>query len=112
MIPHEKALVERLKNEPFALVGINTDPDKEEFRKQAAANGVTWRSAWDGSTRGPLCTAWGIRGFPTIYVLDAKGTIRHIGLRGRALEEAVDALIREAKSAPVHSGGAGPKDSK
>jgi len=112
MIPHEKALVERLKNEPFALIGINTDPDKTEFKKQAAANGVTWRSAWDGSTRGPLCTTWGIKSFPTIYVLDAKGTFRHMGLRGPQLEEAVEALIREAKAAPAAPAGGGTKDPK
>jgi len=104
MIPHEKALVKRLENEPFAVIGINTDPDKAEYRRQAAANGVTWRSAWDGSTRGPLCTAWGIVSFPTVYVLDARGTIRYVGLRGRDLETAVDALIQEAKAA-----GAAPK---
>lgn len=112
MIPHEKALVERLKNEPFELIGINTDPDKAEYRKQIAANGITWRSAWDGSTKGPLCTAWGIRSFPTIYVLDAKGILRHIGLRGPQLEEAVEALIREAKSAPARPAEEAPKDSK
>jgi len=98
MIPHEKALVERLKNEPFALIGVNTDPSKETYRKMAEQSGVTWRSAWDGSTRGPWCTAWGVRGFPTIYVIDAKGMIRHIGLKGPQLDQAVDALIREAKS--------------
>jgi hypothetical protein len=103
MIPHEKALVERLANEPFALIGINTDGDKEQYRKQAQASGVTWRSAWDGSTRGPLCTAWGITSFPTIYVLDARGTIRHIGLRGTGLEDAVMALIREAKASQGES---------
>ena len=115
MIPHEKALVERLKNEPFALVGINTDSNKEDYRKQAAANGVTWRSAWDGSTHGPLCTAWGIKSFPTVFVLDAKGTIRHVGLRGPALEEAVVALIREAKAPavdPVGNESKRPEDPK
>lgn len=98
MIPHEKALVKRLENEPFVLLGINTDPDKAEYRKQIAANGITWRSVWDGSTRGPLCMAWGITSFPTIYVLDAKGTIRHTTLRGAQLDQAVDALILEAKA--------------
>jgi hypothetical protein len=104
MIPHEKALVKRLENEPFALIGINTDPDKAEYKKQIASNGITWRSAWDGSTRGPLCTKWGVSSFPTIYVLDAKGTIRHIGLRGEDLEQAVNALIREAKAGGPDSG--------
>ena len=28
MIPHEKAMVDRLKDKPFALVGINSDGDR------------------------------------------------------------------------------------
>lgn len=95
MIPHEKALVERLKDKPFALLGINTDTDKDAYRKQALEQGVTWRSAWQGSTKGPLCSEWGIASFPTIYVLDARGTIRFIGLRGAELERAIDKLLEE-----------------
>lgn len=100
MIPHEKTLVERLKNEPFALVGINTDGDKDDFKKKAEEQGVVWRSAWQGSTSGPVCTAWGVNSFPTIYVLDGKGVIRYIGVRGEKMDAAVDTLLAEQKSAP------------
>ena len=40
MIPHERSLVERMKNEPFALIGINTDKSKDDYRKQAKDLGV------------------------------------------------------------------------
>ena len=39
--------------------------------------------------------------FPTIYVLDAQGVIRHKGLRGEELEKAVNALLDEAKNKPA-----------
>ena len=39
---------------------------------------VTWPSFFDGGTRGPIITRLGIRAFPTIYVLDKKGVVRHI----------------------------------
>lgn len=95
MIPHEKTLVERLKNKPFALIGINTDRDKDEYRKKAKEMGVTWRSSWQGSTAGELPRAWGITSYPTIFVLDAKGVIRYIDVRGEELEKAVDVLLAE-----------------
>ena len=76
MIPREVALVERLKNAPFALIGINTDTDLDSFREQCKKKHVTWRNSFQGSTAGPLCKAWGVRSFPTIYVLDAKGVVR------------------------------------
>ena len=94
-IPHQKALVERHANEPFAIVGVNTDDDAQEYRQRAAEHGVTWKSAWQGSTRGPIPAGWGISSYPTIYVLDADHVIRHINPRGEKLEQVVDELLKE-----------------
>ena len=99
MIPHEKALVERMKNEPFALIGINTDGNRDEFKRACEKQGITWRSSFQGSTSGPLCTAWGVRSCPTIYVIDAKGVVRYMNVREDSLDRAVDKLVAECKSA-------------
>ena len=97
MIPHEKTLVKRLEDQPFALVGINSDSE-ERYRKERPEMGVTWPSFFDGgSTRGPIATGWGIRGWPTIYVLDAEGRIRFKDVRDEAMEAAVDELLRELR---------------
>ena len=97
MLPHEKTLVERLKNEPFALLGINTDKEKDEYHTKAKEMGVTWRSSWQGTTSGVWSRAWGITSYPTIFVLDAKGVIRYTNVRGEAMDKAVDALLAELK---------------
>jgi len=109
MIPHEKELVERLKNEPFALIGINTDSDKDMYRTKQKEMGVTWRSSWQGSTSGPLPTEWGVTGYPTIYVLDHKGVIRYEGVRGEEMDKAVDALLAELKAEKAKSDKPGEK---
>jgi hypothetical protein len=97
MIPHEKALVKRLQDQPFALVGVNSDT-AERYRKDRASLGVTWPSFFDGgSTRGPIALSWGIRGWPTIYVLDAEGRIRFKGVRDEEMDAAVDQLIAEMR---------------
>jgi hypothetical protein len=106
MIPHEKTLVERLKDEPFALVGINTDSDKETYFRKAEEMGVTWRSSWQGSTRGPIPTAWGVTGYPTVFLIDHEGVIRErwIGPPSEAaLDAAVDEWVAKAKAAPEES---------
>ncbi len=99
MIPHERELVERLKNEPFALLGINSDGEADAVKKILAKEKITWRQAIDGSTSGPLATQWHVSGWPTIYILDAKGVIRHRDLRGKEMEKAIEALIAEIKAA-------------
>ncbi len=95
MFPHERSLVERLENEPFALVGVNTDGDADEYRRQLAEHGVTWRSSWQGSTEGPIPSGWGIDSYPTIFVLDADHVLRHVDVRCEQLGHAVDALLAE-----------------
>ena len=94
-IPHSKALVERLKDAPFALLGVNTDDDKETYQRKAVEYGVTWRSAWQGSTRGPIPSTWGVNSYPTIFVLDADHVIRFIDARGQELSNKVDLLLAE-----------------
>ena len=97
MYPHERSLVKRLEGKPFALLGINSDPDRDELKKVMEKEQITWRSWWDGSTSGPITTAWSVNGWPTIYVLDSKGIIRYRDIRGDALDKAVDTLVQEAE---------------
>jgi len=97
MIPHEKALVKRLENEPFVLFGINTDEDPDKFREDCVKEGVNWPNLFQGSTDGPVPRQWGVSGYPTIYVVDADGVIRYRDLHGEELEHAVMSLIAEAK---------------
>ena len=58
---------------------------------------LTWRSFWCGErgTDGPIPTLWNVRGWPTIYVLDAKGVIRFRDVRGEEMTKAVEQLLAE-----------------
>jgi hypothetical protein len=102
MLPHEKALVKRLANEPFALIGINTDSDTvENLNKRFKAEGLTWRHAMQGpSSKAAIPTKWNVQGYPTMYLIDAKGVIREYWLGNpgeQNLDAAIDKLIAEAK---------------
>jgi hypothetical protein len=97
MYGHERSLVRRMKGQPFALVGVNSDRDRAALRGALRKHGITWRSWWDGGTRGPIARSWGVRSWPTVYVLDHRGVIRYRGLRGGRLDDAVDRLVREVR---------------
>ena len=89
-------MVKRLADKPFALIGINSDGDRSVVNKILEREKITWRNVIDGNTRGPIATAWNIKGWPTIYVLDKEGKIRHRDLRDDELEKAVVKLLAEA----------------
>ncbi|MBK7644329.1 MAG: hypothetical protein IPJ19_15010 [Planctomycetes bacterium] len=101
-----------MKNEPFALLGINSDGDAAKVKGILEKEQITWRQAIEGSTAGPLPTKWGVSSWPTIYVLDAKGVIRFKNVRGEEMDKAVDQLIAEAKAAPAEKPKSGEKPEK
>ncbi len=92
MYPHERSLVKRLADQPFALIGVNSDKDLKKLHKRLEDENISWRSFWNGpkGTSGPISRKWGVRGWPTIYVIDHKGIIRFKNVRGQAMDAAVD----------------------
>jgi thiol-disulfide isomerase/thioredoxin len=103
LVPWERDLVTRLKNRPFALIGVNCDSDRQVAKNVATKEEMSWRSFSDGDwNTGPIVTKWGINSWPTVYVLDAKGVIRFknvdfpIPNKGHC-DETVEALLTEAK---------------
>jgi hypothetical protein len=97
MYPHERSLVKRLEGKPFALIGVNSDEDRQKLKEAMEEEQITWRSFWNGpqGTRGPISRDWKVSSWPTIYVIDAKGVIRYKNVRGAAMDKAIDTLLAE-----------------
>ncbi len=97
MYPHERSLVEKLKDKPFAIIGVNSDRDLEKLQPILKKENITWRSFWNGpkGTGGPISKKWNVSGWPTTYLIDAKGVIRYKQLRGESVDHAVDELLAE-----------------
>ncbi|MBL8753562.1 MAG: hypothetical protein JNK15_09695 [Planctomycetes bacterium] len=101
MYPHERSLVEEMKDKPFALVGVNSDPDIARAKKAIAENKLNWRSFTAGpqGTRGPIPKAWAIKGWPTIVVLDAEMRIRYRGHDGEEATKVAKDLVAKLAAA-------------
>jgi len=99
MLPHEKALVQRLQDKPFALIGINNDGPAAEVLPRFKKEGITWRNAIEPE-QDPLASRWNVNGYPNLYLLDAKGVIRYhwLGSPGdHVLDQKIDELVAEAQ---------------
>ena len=81
MFPHERSLVKRLEGKPFVLLGVNSDESRKELKAVMKKEKITWRSFWNGGRDGPISREWGIRGWPTLVIIDAKGVIRYRDVR-------------------------------
>ena len=91
MYPHEREMVQELADEPFALLGINTD-DPKRLNALIKKKTVTWRN-WSDGQGGPVAELYRVESYPTLFVLDHEGIIRYRDVRGEDLTEAVQVLL-------------------
>ena len=76
MYAHGRSLVKKFTGKPFAIVGVNSDANRETVKEVTAKENITWRSFWDGGViGGPIQSQWNISGFPTMYLIDHRGII-------------------------------------
>ena len=98
MYPHERSLVARLADEPFTILGVNSDKTLQELQSVMTKEELTYPSFFDGGgTGGPIATQWGVRGWPTIFIIDHEGVIRYRG-RGE-LDEKIAEYVDKAEKA-------------
>jgi len=96
MIPHEREMVKRLEGEPFALLSVSCDEEKQTLTDFLNDTAMPWDHWWVGM-ESDFAKTLNISSFPTVFVLDAKGIVRFKNLRGEKLEEAVRSLLAEER---------------
>jgi hypothetical protein len=99
MYAFERQLVERYKDQPFALLGVNVD--NQQILERLVQDGtVTWRS-WADGEGGPIAEGWGVESYPNLYLIDHNGVVRkHFSgsPTEKDLEDAIELLLNEAKA--------------
>ncbi len=101
MYPHERSLVEELEGKPFALIGVNSDK-LARAKKAIAEKKLNWRS-FQNQPEGAetkISSAWSIKGWPTIVILDETMKIHYRGHNGHEATEVARKLLAalEAKN--------------
>ena len=77
MIPLERALAERFKDQPFTMLGVNGDASTADAKRAMQKEHITWPCFWNqGGFDGAIAGTWNIHGWPTVFVIDPHGVIR------------------------------------
>ena len=99
MIPHEIEMVKKHAGKPFNLISVSVDDKKATVEGFIAKTPMPWTHWWDNGEDNPLVQTLKVRGYPTLYLIDAKGVIRRkwSGVPPTEdLDKAVEMLIKEA----------------
>ncbi len=107
LLPHKKALVERLKDQPFTFLGMfGREGDPKEIAARMKKENINWRNGLDlgEAEDGTRWSTWAVRGFPQFYLLDEQGVIRQrwFGNPGEdVMDREVDLLLAELAAKSV-----------
>jgi len=105
---YKNHLINRMKGEPFVLIGVNTDGSIEQARQLLKKRNISWRSWYDGiGVRiGPIFTRYGVTTVPATFVIDKEGIIRSAmyDVPGEEiLDQAVDEVMAQGEPRPANA---------
>jgi len=101
LYPDLRDLVDKFKDQPFELIGINQGDEPEDLRELNRSKKVTWRLIDDGADwGGPISSKFAISGMPTFYVIDHKGIIRGKNYHGlfQVMPTLIEKLLAERQA--------------
>ena len=98
MYPQLRELIEKHDRDRFAVVSVTGDLTIDTVREAIADKRITWPVWWDGGKQ-EIVSRWNVKTWPTIFVIDHSGVIRHRDLTDERLTAAVDDLLAKAAAA-------------
>ena len=95
-MPNVLAVYKKYQPRGFEIIGVSLDSRRDALLKFVQDQGMTWPQYFDGGGwKAALAVRFGVQSIPHTVLLDRRGTVRHVKVRGRALETAVAALCEE-----------------
>jgi thiol-disulfide isomerase/thioredoxin len=98
-MPHVKELYEKHREQGFDVVGISLDADQEALAAYLEENAIAWETlAGDGTQE--LAEKYGVRGIPTMMLVDKDGKIAGVAHSVAALAPIAEKLLAAPVAAP------------
>ena len=93
-MPNVIAAYQKYRPWGFDVIGISLDEDRNAVVNYTASQGMTWPQYFDGQGwENKLAKQYDVKSIPMSYLLDRHGVIVGKGLRGQALDAAVDKAL-------------------
>ena len=91
-MPHVRALYEELSDSGFEVVAVSLDEDLEALAKFLDENKVPWTNLVGEGAR-EQATKYGVRGIPTMLLVDKEGKVVAVGNKVESLRPRITELL-------------------
>lgn len=94
-IPHVKQIWNAHKNESFTIIGISADQDPETLNTFLQQENITWPQYYEADGTINVSEMYNVHAIPYTVLVDKKGHIAEVNLRGEELADRVTQLLAE-----------------
>jgi len=96
-IPVLKECYESYHGQGFEIIGISLDQDRAKLDAFMKEKQINWpvSCSLKGFVDDDIRQSYGVESIPSSWLVDKKGNLRHLGLRGDQLKQAVAELLKE-----------------
>lgn len=91
-IPNLKSLYEKYQSKGLAIISISIDKENAKWKKALDEEQLTWANLIDN---GGVANEYGVKAIPDMFIVDEKGKVIAIKLRGEGLVEKLKELFGE-----------------
>jgi peroxiredoxin len=93
-LPRLQAAYRTYHDAGFEIIGISLDESKTAVVDFARARNIPWPQLHNASGSADLVAGFGVSSIPATYLIDPSGTIIRLDVRGKALDETLNRLIK------------------
>lgn len=93
-LPRVQAAEAKYRDRGFRVVSVSLDETKGAVADFVRARKLPWTQIHNATCAGDLVQAFGVGSIPATFLIDPKGTIVRLDLRGPALDKALEALLK------------------
>ena len=93
-LPQLKATHDRFSKAGFEIFAISLDDSREKLNRMIAERKMNWLHHFDGKKwKNELAVKFGVHSVPANLMVDQKGIVRGVNLRGKAIQEMAAKLM-------------------
>jgi peroxiredoxin len=92
-LPRVQAAYAKYHDRGFEVVGVSLDESKTAVTDFVKARGIPWRQLHNASAGADLVEAFGVGSIPATFLINPRGVIVRLELRGPGLDQALTRLL-------------------
>ena len=98
-LPNLMATYAKYRSRGFEIIGVNLDETKDALIDFTTTRNVPWRQIHNTTSGGDVVDAYGVSRLPSTFLLDPKGTLIRLELKGKSLDKVLETLLPPANGA-------------